>query len=93
MMSEVDLTSLVAHLKATSALNSYSGKGEPPEYATAYAIAEITCSARKLVSLFQTLTENSDPEKCKVALEEYREEIRHILYHIRDCEYLAIVSE
>lgn len=86
------LDKIAKHIKNSNVLKGYKGKGDPVEYETAYTICEIVESSSKLVELFKELQRDTDPEMHECTLENFREEIRHILYHIKDTEYFSIVD-
>lgn len=82
------------HLKESGALDKYAPKNGKIEDETAYALSEILISAKKLTgSISEKLSSESDVDNYREALEEFREEIRHIVYHILDSEYLSVVVD
>jgi len=95
MILDNDTVALLAdHLKRSTALDSYQSGAEPPEHETAYAVAEISQSALRIVTdIMPRLTKKSDQEGYWNAIEDFREEIRHISFHIRASRYLAVVLD
>jgi len=93
-MEKSQLEIIAEHLKDSGALSQYVGEAAPPEHETAYALCDIIESAAKLVDeIFPKLLQPSDGEIYRNALEEFREEMRHISYHIRESQYLSVVID
>ena len=72
------------------------GQGEPKSKETAaeiaYAIVEIVRSARKISGeLLEALEKDATPYEHWEALADFREELRHIAFHISDCDYFSVV--
>ena len=66
---------------------------EPIEWETAYSICEILRSAKDIEAKYVPVLMNDDvPENAVLALEEIREELRHILYHIEDSSYFRVIA-
>lgn len=83
---------VASNLKESGALVGYAGKADPIEQETAYAVCEVVESARKIVEvLFPKLLATADAESHREALEDFREEIRHIYYHVADSDYMSVV--
>ncbi len=62
--------------------------GEPEASALAYTICEVAESAEKIVNeLLPAMKSTSDAEELEDLLFDFGEELRHILYHIRDSRY------
>ena len=59
---------------------------------TATSVVEIADSARKLLAIFNHLSHDREPETCLSLLEDFREELRHILYHIGDNQFLSVIQ-
>lgn len=78
-ISEVAST-LSAQCKERLAI--YDFEGEPGPHRVAYAVVEISESAEKLVALAGKLRRPG--ESAEEALSEFRDEIEHLLYHVRD---------
>jgi len=60
----------------------YDFEGEPGPHRVAYAIVEIAESAEKLLELAAKLRQSG--EVAEEALSRFRDEIEHLLYHVRD---------
>jgi hypothetical protein len=94
MMEDAKLDQVSEHLRQSGALNNYQGKEAPVENEVAYSLSDIAESSRRIAEqIFPRIVSPSTPETYLAALEEFRDEIRHIVYHIRDTEYLAITLE
>jgi hypothetical protein len=75
-------------------LDSYKGKGDPPEFELAYAILEISKSARNIIdNILPSLVSSKQNTHFSDEVMDFREEIRHIFYHIKDSEYLSRVID
>lgn len=68
--------------KCDQKLSVYALEGEPGPHRVAYAVVEIVESAEKLIAL-ATKLRRSD-EMTEEVLSDFRDEIEHLLYHIRD---------
>ena len=67
---------------------------EPVEWETAYALSHILRSARTIEQqLIPTILRTTSSDEAADALHEVREELRHMLYHIRDASYFSLVAE
>lgn len=89
-----ELELLAAALKNSKILTHYDAGsgGDPIEHTTAYAFLEILNSASRLVKeIYPKMQSGGDPEVTDELLHDFREEIRHINYHIRDSNFLSVV--
>ena len=66
---------------------------EPVEWETAYALCHILNSARSIErQLVPTILDAASSEEAADALHEVREQLRHMLYHIKDASYFSVVA-
>lgn len=72
-------------------LRQYDFEGEPGEYRVAFSIIEIAESAEKLVRLAAEL--RSKDVEAEETLSKFRDELSHILYHVRDSGFFADVLD
>lgn len=67
---------------------------EPVEWETAYALCHILSSAQTIEQqLVPAILAATSQGEAADALHQVREELRHILYHIRDASYFSVVAE
>ena len=64
---------------------------EPEPQTLAYSLLEIEESCRRYLTYLEALT-TGPSEEALAQLEEIREELRHILYHINDSRFLSVIS-
>lgn len=63
-------------------LTVYDFEGEPGAHRVAYSIVEIAESATKIMTLAEKLRQSSVTAEDDLA--EFKDEIEHVLYHVRD---------
>jgi hypothetical protein len=68
--------------KCDKRLAVYALEGEPGPHRVAFAIVEIVESAEKLIALATKL--RRPDEMSEELLSDFRDEIEHLLYHVRD---------
>jgi hypothetical protein len=91
-MEEKPLADALARLKVLEGTQGRSHE-EPVEWETAYALCHILSSARTIEQqLVPAILGASSQDEAADALHEVREELRHILYHIRDASYFSVVA-
>lgn len=97
-MSTADHSSLPLRLEALSEMleqvDSIAdlGNAEEPEPRTlAYALVEIAESCRRIADQVDLLVEE-EPTNALAVLEEVREDLRHILYHVQDSGFLQVIN-
>ncbi len=69
-----------------SELSVYDFQGEPGTHRVAYSIVEILESSEKLIQLMDRLRRMRDESTnlSSEIIQDFRDEIQHMLYHIRD---------
>jgi hypothetical protein len=66
---------------------------EPEAYVLARALVDISESVRRLATeQFPALAREPSAEQLGDVIHEVREELRHILYHVRDSAYLRVIE-
>lgn len=87
----------LGELRLALAQLGYSGAevdDEPAISALAYALSEIAESCKKVQALVGELVEaSSHPSGSICTLHEVREELAHIVYHIKDSPFLGAVMD
>ncbi|HJZ23915.1 MAG TPA: hypothetical protein VJ201_05640 [Candidatus Babeliales bacterium] len=67
-------------------------KGDPESWVIVYSLSEIEESCQKITQdLLNKLNQAEKPQEVFDVLSDIREELRHILYHIKDSEFFKIV--
>ena len=96
MVMAAEETRLAEALTKLKVLENVEGRSqdEPVEWETAYAICHIRQAARAIdTQLVPAILSATSREEAADALHELREELRHILYHIRDASYFSVIAE
>jgi hypothetical protein len=75
-------------IKNSGVASNVPGKSDPVEHEIAYSIVEINESCEKLMGIYRELLGGGAEDETSL-LESYREELRHIYYHIYDCNYFS----
>ena len=89
---EKPLADALTRLKVLNGVQGRSDE-EPVEWETSYALCHILRSARTIEQQLVPAILGAKPhEEAADALHEVREELRHILYHIRDASYFSVVA-
>ena len=84
--------SLAQKFAASGETDGLGGRHEEPEAATlAYSVVEIEQSCGRLIDLAEALQETRE-DAIAEPLAEFREELRHVIYHVRDSAYLRVVE-
>lgn len=83
------LESLFQVLTEINAVTKLDGGDEPEARTLAYSLLEIEESCRRYVEHLGKLEVVDDAAR---QLEEIREELRHIAYHIRDSRFLRVID-
>jgi hypothetical protein len=65
---------------------------EPASYTLARALIDIAESARSLAEAHIPAMTGAAPLELRELLHEAREELRHIVYHVRDTPYLRTIA-
>jgi hypothetical protein len=90
----IDLGKLAETLKASGALTNYSGRAAPIEHELAYDLGDIIQSMQLVITThWPQLMASSSADIAAEALDGIREELRHILYHIKDSAFLSLIEE
>jgi hypothetical protein len=58
---------------------------------TAYAVMEILDSNEKIVEICKQLAASESREAALELLEDFREELRHVLYHVEASDFLSVI--
>ena len=91
-IEEKPLADALTRLKVLEGVQGRS-KDEPVEWETAYALCHILSSTRTIEKqLVTAILAATSQDEAANALHEIREELRHILYHIRDASYFSVVA-
>lgn len=89
--SEERLAGRLAHL---SSLSRFDSPDEPQSVTVAHSLAGMEDSFHAIfLKLVPSLLENTDTVSDVDVLHEIGEEIRHILYHIKDAEYYSYLLD
>ncbi len=85
---------LAARLKSLPELARLDPAGEPQAATVAYTLSELETSCRAILSLIPQFSDTSASEdKLRAALLEVGEELRHVMYHVRDTEFFKYLVE
>lgn len=84
--------SLLAKILSTSGeLNGYSGVDGPIEKEVAYDLCEIIESMNLVINTEWPRVLSGTPKDAGEALFEIRENLRHIVYHVKNSEYFNLI--
>lgn len=87
------LETLFRILKEVDSVAALGDEGEPEARTLAYSLLEIATSCRQFSDQLGNLSgESTGTEDTLSQLEELREELRHILYHIHDSRFLRVID-
>lgn len=76
-------------LKKSPKVSKHDTKDEPQAWTIAVSLKDIESSSRKIYEelIPELVNRDLSPEAIEDVLHQIGEELRHILYHIRDCKY------
>jgi hypothetical protein len=84
----VSLSKKIAESEMIKKYNQSSSKKDPESWVIAYSLSEIEESCQKIsIGLLKKLADAETREQVDCVLFDIREELRHILYHIKDSEF------
>lgn len=90
----LELSKKIANCAQIKKYDAPDLKGEPESWTIAYSLSEIEGSCQKITQdLLNKLNRAEKPQEIFDVLSDIREELRHILYHIKDSEFFKIIVE
>lgn len=86
------ITRLVETLKRCPAISRLSTDSKSEPEALAHAVADIGSTAEKMqTEIIPKLLSSPGAPEVEDLLHQLREELRHVLYHIKDTEYFSVL--
>ncbi len=85
------LEALFRTLDKVDEVAEFGSLKEPEARTLAYSLVEIAEGCERVAEQLDALTD-SEPGNALGHLEEVREELRHILYHIQDSRFLRVIA-
>ena len=88
----VSLSKKIAESEVVKKYDQSSSKKDPESWVVAYSLSEIEESCQKIsIDLLKKLVAAETTEQVDCVLSDIREELRHMLYHIKDSKFFKII--
>lgn len=86
--------SLAEKLNRFNLISKYDSNGEQEAWRLVHSLSDLEQSFREIIDiLLPNLCETKDEETCNNILLDIGEELRHILYHIKDPQFFRFLIE